>query len=64
MSSKDKTDTCMILKKAWTDCNIKYNKLNFFVAKPCKSLHDIYVKKCIDTPENKKILRCSIISTY
>ena len=64
MSSTDKTDTCIILKKAWTECNLKYHKLNVFVAEPCKLLHDDYVKKCVDTPENKKILRCSIMATY
>ena len=55
---------CEFLLKSWLDCNRKNKQPNFSIINPCKEKHIEYLKCCINTLENIKIFRCSIMATH
>lgn len=64
MSSSETINNCEFLLKSWSDCNKKNNQSDFSTTEPCKEKYIEYLKSCIDTSENVKKFRCSILATH
>lgn len=64
MSSTEPINNCEFLLKSWLDCNRKNSQPDFSIINPCKEKYTEYLKCCVNTSENIKRFRYSIMATH